>query len=93
MGAHDFSISQRAETAEQAYKICVENAFYESGHDPYNGTISTTNGFRMILPLPNESKNDHRSRILDNTEKRGECACWPDPKVSELWHFAGWAAC
>ena len=46
MGAVDFTTYQQAATMSQAYANAVNDAEYDSGHDSYNGTISTTNGFK-----------------------------------------------
>ena len=43
MGACDFTAVGRGSNASKAYQSAVEEAEYEDGHDPYNGTISTTN--------------------------------------------------
>ena len=46
MGASNFSnVIMGKYTPSEAYRVLVEDALYESGHDPYNGTISTTHGF------------------------------------------------
>ena len=47
MGAHEFHTSATGETAHAAYRKACEQARFEHGHDPYNGTITTTSGFRM----------------------------------------------
>ena len=44
MGASFFRTSQRGKSLSDAYKRAVEDAEQEYGHDPYNGTISTTHG-------------------------------------------------
>lgn len=46
MGAVDFTTYNQAETMSKAYANAVEDAEYDSGHDSYNGTISTTSGFK-----------------------------------------------
>lgn len=38
--------------ANEAYSVLVEDATYEYGHDPYNGTISTTHGFSLRTDAP-----------------------------------------
>jgi len=50
MGSHDFQNSTGGKnlTASEAYKELCDDARYESGNDSYNGTISTTSGFRMF---------------------------------------------
>ena len=42
------AISDVRHFLKDAYKKAVEDAHYESGHDPYNGTISTTNGVHLF---------------------------------------------
>jgi len=102
MGAHDFHATAYGETAEEAYKDAVNDALYEEGHNPYNGTISTTGGFVMIPIKSEESLADWINRIIDDeqVQKWGDCACAADPDEPidvkngrTLWHFAGWAAC
>ena len=46
MGAQTFEILSvgRFKTASEAYSHECAEAEYFSGHDPYNGTISTTDG-------------------------------------------------
>lgn len=45
MGATDFAVTAFGKTAADAYRNACEAALYESGHDAYNGTISTTDWF------------------------------------------------
>lgn len=53
MGAHDFSQSVIGKnTPQEAYRQAVDDALYEEGHSPYNGTISTTRGFRLLTDHP-----------------------------------------
>ena len=99
MGAHNFHDQQYGATAEEAYKDAVESAFYDYGHDPYNGTISTTHGFVMIPLNEGESVDEWAERMMDHPDvsKWAECGCVKDPDTKEengrwLWNFAGWAA-
>jgi hypothetical protein len=50
MGAHDFTKFVPGEQdASTAYKQAVDQALFEhQGYDPYNGTISTTEGFMVV---------------------------------------------
>lgn len=90
MGSHDFYQSAHGASASEAYRKAVDMAIWHSGHDPYNGTISTTDGIRMVPPdVPIDEKEDW---CLENTDKWGACGCWQDPDDPTLWHFAGWAA-
>mgnify|MGYP003146508580 FL=1 len=54
MGAHESNVIKvgRYKSAETAYKSAVEDAHWEHGHSGYNGTISTSSGFRMITNHP-----------------------------------------
>ena len=54
MGAHECNVLKigRYESAKTAYKAAVDDANWEHGHDGYNGTISTSDGFRMITNHP-----------------------------------------
>lgn len=65
MGGCDFHVRRAARTAEEAYRSLVEEALYESGHDPYNGTISTTSGFREVTPPAGEALDSFIERTLD----------------------------
>ena len=47
----DFAIG-KFKNAEEAYQECCADAHYQYGHDGYNGTISTSDGFRMIKEHP-----------------------------------------
>ena len=47
----DFAIG-RFKNAEEAYIECCAEAHFQYGHDAYNGTISTSDGFRMIKKHP-----------------------------------------
>jgi len=98
MGAHSFTASVYAPTAADGYSMLVDEAVYDHGHDPYNGTISTTSGFKIVPFMEGESSEQWSERVLDITEKRGSCACIEATHVEKndegwpLWHFAGWAA-
>ena len=51
MGAQDFVTEAWGRTPTEAYRLAVEDALYQYGHDPYNGTISTTGGYvEALLP-------------------------------------------
>lgn len=53
MGAHSFGLVFRGENnVREAYRRAVEDALHEYGHDPYNGSISTTNGFVQVERHP-----------------------------------------
>jgi hypothetical protein len=67
MGACQFKERSSGKTAEEAYKRICEIAENEYGHqDGYNGTISTTYGFRDETEMYGKSKfNDVSAYIRD----------------------------
>lgn len=70
------------------YKREVQQCLYECGHDPYNGTISTTNG----INFPTQTFTEEGAAwdwILENTDKRGPVAAI---RFGEYWLVGGWAA-
>jgi len=100
MGAHTFEDQGHGATAEEAFKSLCDQATYDEGHNPYNGTISTNESFVIVPLLQGETLNEWRIRQWDNEDisKWGPCACVADPDIPiengiSLWHFAGWAAC
>ena len=101
MGAHNFEHWARGTTAEDAYNNAVADAQFEEGHNPYNGTISTTNSFVMIPFEPGEEIHQWSARVTDDDRisKWGNCGCVEDPDAEpnadgeKRFIFAGWAAC
>ena len=54
MGAHCQQVYAigRFKNAGEAYNKLVEEAAHEYGHDGYSGTISTSDGFKMVTKHP-----------------------------------------
>ena len=77
MGAQSFTVRSRGKSAEEAYKIACEIAEEEYGHqEGYNGTISTTHGFRDETELYKKSKfNDVSAYIRDRFENMNKRDC------------------
>ena len=82
MGATNFSITKVAKTPKEAYKKAVEGAEYEHGHDGYNGTISTTEGYYFFDEHPRwgtKKFDDWENKILSKdygpVKKWGACGC------------------
>jgi len=94
MGAHTFSLHVNGDmTAQEAYSMAVEDAIYEHGNDSYNGTISTTRGFKILSskPLSREDARKRAARAIDD----GEVEKWEAAgaiRTKEGWLFVGWAA-
>lgn len=90
MGAHNFETTiYTSKTVDAAYQEAVDLALYENGHEPYNGTISTTEGV-ALSPLANgdgtptpEDQIDWRAinKRLDHLNKWEHCEALPIAKV------------
>jgi hypothetical protein len=52
MGAHSFTIVSKETDPKAAYAALVAEARSDYGSDAYNGTISTTRGFRVVSGTP-----------------------------------------
>lgn len=85
MGACSFSTTATGRTPEEAYRNAREDALAEYGHQQgYSGTISTTNGFRLIVkPKGHQLKTflkelhadenrlmDYEDEVYDEKQKR-----------------------
>lgn len=73
MGATDFAIKSRGKSASDAYSRAVDIAEDEYGNDPYNGTISTTNGFKDVTEeykKCGKTLNEFINDKLDRADKR-----------------------
>lgn len=101
MGATNFIEFKVAKTPEEAFRGLVEEAEYWNGHDPYNGTISTTELSRrapkVIRERFTEKARQEAMRVADadgwgeKWESRAiDCGA---TKGGHMWAFYGWAAC
>lgn len=101
MGACNFIEFKVAKTKEAAFDALVYEAQWEYGHDPYNGTISTTY-------LSRKPAKVIRKRFTKNAEqeavKVAEADGWGEKRESRvidcgatkgghMWAFYGWASC
>ena len=81
MGACTFgtTIGGKGVDAKQAYRLAVDQGEYAHGHDAYNGTISTTQGFVMIEPgkrrIENVADDICMGKIKSAVEKWGPAGC------------------
>lgn len=78
MGATNFDdIVWGINNLDAAYRHAVESALSGYGHDPYNGTISTTHGVNEHKASKSPVSEEEALRIgedrLDHTEKWGPC--------------------
>ena len=77
MGATQFKTRSTGKTAEEAYRKACDAAEEEYGHqEGYNGTISTTAGFRDETEAYKKSKfNDISSYIYDRFDSMNKRDC------------------
>ena len=100
MGAQTFITFGYGKSAEDAYRNAVEQAEEEYGHNPYNGTISTTYGCRKCYGYVDsytpwtktkESKAIKAAYEMLNTMDKRECKVIDLGKVSNrITHHNGW---
>lgn len=102
MGACNFIEFQAGETAGDAFNFLVDEALFMYGHDPYNGTISTTRlkrGHATVAEQWSEAAREAAIGMADADgwgEKREsraiDCGRMGDGEM-HMWAFYGWAAC
>lgn len=105
MGAHsiEFTIPvakvKTVASLRKWYDQAREDALWEDGHNPYNGTISTTNGIliedKRIFKGRHGSGNlqDAVEYCLEHTRKWDEVRAVKARHKGKLyWVVAGWAA-
>jgi hypothetical protein len=75
MGASLIEVNGRGFSMREAYNTAVEDAIYEEGNDPYNGTISTTNG---IVDITKEFKSSGKvlKEYADYLYQNGKLQKW-----------------
>ena len=104
MGACNFIEFGEGKTAKDAFNVLVSEAIYDYGHDPYNGTISTTTLSRRATktmqktwgPRAEKKAVEHAKR--DNWGEKWEsrvldCGRVKGKRGVHMWAFYGWAAC
>lgn len=87
MGSTEFQHVLRGSLSmEDAYRHLVDEAYYEDGHDAYNGTISTTHGVQMApgitTPITEEEASEMYEQMLD--EGTNPFGGWPE-KWGAAW--------
>ena len=79
MGATDFITYQPGADLQAAYREAVAESVSEYGRDPYNGTISTTDGaYRAVdRPLTREGASLYAQERIDDAQKWGPALAVP----------------
>ena len=101
MGACNFIEFGKGKTAQEAFGILVSEAEWDYGHDPYNGTISTTRLVGNNIIVADEWCDGARDMAIKVAvadgwgEKRESRAvdCGECGDGLHMWAFYGWAAC
>lgn len=101
MGACNFIEFGIGKTAAQAFASLVEEAEWEYGHDPYNGTISTTSLSRRPAKVIRKRFTEKaRQEAVKVAEADGWGEKWESrvidcgaTKGGHMWAFYGWASC
>lgn len=79
MGATDFFTTAAGESVSEAYNRAVREALQEYGNDPYNGTISTTEGYRKVsyFPMTEDAAQEYAQRHIEEANKWGPALAIP----------------
>ncbi len=94
-GSESFINVAYGDDAEQCFNELVQEAQYEYGHDPYNGTISTQSGYN-VLKMQFNSRNEaecYADMNLDSVQKYHCEAVKFTENGKTGYVFFGWAAC
>lgn len=94
-GAESFIDIAYGDNARECFDSLVEQAQYEYGHDPYNGTISTQQGFSVLKKEFSSRKEaeSYADETIDDVEKYYCKALKFTENGKTGFIFYGWAAC
>jgi hypothetical protein len=100
MGATTFFTTAKGKSLTNAYNNAVDQATYDYGNDPYNGTISTTDGVinkTHVLKSMIENSSTEREALESWVEMAEENthkweACWGAHLKEDIYVFSGTAA-
>lgn len=101
MGACNFIEFGWGKTKEEAFNALVREAEWEYGHDPYNGTISTTSLSRKPVKVIRKRYTPKaQQEAVKVAEKDGWGEKWESrvidcgaTKGGHMWAFYGFASC
>jgi hypothetical protein len=99
MGASNFVDVIAGDSVEDAYRKAVAQAYWEYGHDSYNGTISTTHGVVDVNGLfPVDMPDDKKMKLADVSLNYGnDLMAWNEElsklvKVTDDEQLAGFSS-
>ena len=96
MGATFDDLDCEGNSIKEAYESAVKQAVYDDGHCPYNGTISTTKGFKEIecpegwVEFGLEERCKFFDSLMEECEKWGPALGFKSPEGG--YTFVFWAA-
>lgn len=101
MGAVNFIEFGAGTNARQAFNALVADAEFMYGHDPYNGTISTTSLVRGCVKVADEWSEDARDKAIALADKNDWGEKWESRAIDcgsigddlHMFAFYGWAGC
>ena len=102
MGACNFIEFGKGHSAREAFNALVSEAEWEYGHDPYNGTISTTRLYdAKPVKIADEWSEDARELAIVEADANDFGEKWESRAIDcgecgdglRMWAFYGWAAC
>lgn len=101
-GAQPFANVGDGKYAKEVFNKLVDEATYECGHDPYNGTISTTNFGGSVIKIADTYSEEADVKAKEYIEKDDNGEKWvskcldlgelPDQPGVHRYVFYGWAA-
>lgn len=103
MGACNFVVFGEGKNVRDAFNALVEEAEYEFGHDPYNGTISTCDLAPRVQQIQKTWGPRAEKYAVKVAEEDGwgekwqaralDCGRVKGKRGVHMWCFYGWAAC
>ena len=100
MGAINFIEFGKGDTAITAFDQLVAEAEWEHGHDPYNGTISTTSLVGKPVKVAEKWGEWAREMAIQEADEHGWGEKWESRAIdcgefgeTRMWAFYGWASC
>ena len=94
-GAESFINTAYGDSAQECFDELVQEAQYQYGHDPYNGTISTQQGYNVLKMHFNSRKEAecYADMNIDSVQKYHCEAVKFTENGKTGFVFYGWAAC
>jgi len=94
-GAESFINVAYGDSAQECFDELVQEAQYQYGHDPYNGTISTQQGYNVLKMHFNSRKEAecYADMNIDSVQKYHCEAVKFTENGNTGFVFYGWAAC